>query len=117
MATSGGVTGGSEEVESVGRLVVESLLMMDFDDEEGSANALEVHTIYMLQELLKIDSLDLASFLVPSPACRCLQYRSVAVLQAIECWPGSGIEASFFFLISALVILNSALVAFEITIM
>ena len=113
MATRGGVTGGSEEVESVGRLVVESLLMMDFDDEEGSANALEVRTIYMLQELLKIDSLDLASFLVPSPACQCLQYRSVA----IECWPGSGIEASFFFLISALVILNSALVAFEITIM
>ena len=42
MAISGGVAGGSDEVESLGKLVVESLLMMDFDDEDGSATALKV---------------------------------------------------------------------------
>ena len=31
------------EVERVGSLVVESLLMMDIDDQEGSKTALKVH--------------------------------------------------------------------------
>ena len=43
IATSRGVEDGDVEVERVGSLVVESLLMMDIDDQEGSKTALKVH--------------------------------------------------------------------------
>ena len=43
MATSRGAEDGDVEVGRVGSLVVESLLMMGIDDQEGSKNALKVH--------------------------------------------------------------------------
>ena len=50
MATSRGAEDGDVEVERVGSLVVESLLMMGIDDQEGSKTALKVHVLVQVTD-------------------------------------------------------------------